>query len=144
MNRREVLGAGVAMAVTSQALAQSVPRVKIIELEKLSKDWDDAEFKFQGEACVLVRVPAPKQTNARLFEHQKVFYSAYSRTCTHNGCISQLPNGLRQLECGCHGSAFNALDGSVIMGPASRALRAVKLEVEAGNFYAVAWLIDQK
>lgn len=139
MNRREILGAGVALAVSGQALAQTVARVKIVELEKLSKDWDDAEFKFQGEACVLVRVPAPSKANPRLFEHQKVFYSAYSRICTHIGCVSQLPNGLRQLECGCHGSVFNALDGSVITGPASDPLKAVKLEVEAGVLYATAW-----
>lgn len=139
MNRREILGAGVALAVTGEAVAQGVTRVKIIELEKLSKDWDDAEFKFQGEACVLVRVPTQSQPNPRLFEHQKVFYSAYSRICTHIGCVSQLPNGLRQLECGCHGSVFRALDGSVISGPASDALKAVNLEVEANVIYATAW-----
>lgn len=139
MNRRTVIGAGVALVVSNQALAQSVTRVKITEPEKLKKDWDDAEFTFQNQACVLVRVPTPTKTNPRLLEYKDVFYAAYSRTCTHIGCISQLPNNLRQLECGCHGSVFSALDGSVIMGPATTALRAIELEIVSGSIFAVNW-----
>ena len=94
------------LALASSATAQSqFNTVKIIALGKLAKVWDDAEFVVQGQSCVLVRVPAPEKANPRLLEATKRYFVAYSRVCTHNGCIVQLPNGLQRLECGCHGSA---------------------------------------
>jgi cytochrome b6-f complex iron-sulfur subunit len=141
MNRRQVLGSAVGLALTGSVLAQSSQaKVKIIELEKLKNVWDDAEFRYQNIACLVVRVAAPEKPsdkpNPRLLEVGKNFYVAYSRVCTHTGCQTQLPNNLRQLECGCHGSIFNAADGSIKADP----LRGVKLEVVDGSLFAVGWL----
>ena len=60
----------------------------------------------------------------------------YSKLCTHAGC----PVGLylasyQQLQCPCHQSAFDVLDGaSVVFGPATRPLPQLPIEVDAGGF----------
>ena len=46
-------------------------------------------------------------------------YYALSRTCTHQGCT--VGTTTPTLNCPCHGSKY-ALNGSVVMGPAPRAL----------------------
>ena len=48
-------------------------------------------------------------------------YKAFSNVCTHQGCpVSEITNGA--VVCTCHGSQFSVKDGSVISGPARRAL----------------------
>jgi nitrite reductase/ring-hydroxylating ferredoxin subunit len=48
-------------------------------------------------------------------------YKAFSNVCTHQGCpVSEITNGA--IVCTCHGSLFSVKDGSVISGPARRAL----------------------
>ncbi|MFN3265442.1 MAG: ubiquinol-cytochrome c reductase iron-sulfur subunit [Deinococcales bacterium] len=140
MNRRQVLGGALAVALGTRVQAQTDKKVKIVELEQLKELWDKHAFVYQGEDCVLLRVPAPSKPTPRVVEHQKMFYSAYSRICTHSGCALELPNGLRQLECGCHGSIFAAADGTAEFGPASKPLRGIKLEIADGNVYALGWL----
>lgn len=58
-------------------------------------------------------------------------YLAYSRVCTHAGCpvaLYRAPD--RQLLCPCHQSLFNVLaDGSVVSGPADRALPRLPIVV---------------
>jgi Rieske Fe-S protein len=124
--------------------AQSVLPVRITELEKLKSVWDDAEFRFANQVCVLVRVPVPRTPNPRVLnltqDKEQITLIAYSRVCTHLGCTTTLPNGLRMLNCGCHGSEFDASNGNVVAGPASAPLRAVKLEVREGAVFAVGWL----
>lgn len=48
-------------------------------------------------------------------------YKAFSNVCTHQGCpVSSISNG--QIICTCHNSHFSVKDGSVVSGPARRAL----------------------
>jgi ubiquinol-cytochrome c reductase iron-sulfur subunit len=60
----------------------------------------------------------------------------YSKICTHAGC----PVGLylasyHQLQCPCHQSAFDVLDGaSVVFGPAARPLPQLPMEADADGF----------
>ena len=50
-------------------------------------------------------------------------YKAFSSVCTHQGCpVSEITNGA--IVCTCHRSLFSVKDGSVISGPARRALAA--------------------
>lgn len=57
---------------------------------------------------------------------------AFSAVCTHQGCIvDQVGNG--RISCPCHGSVFNATDGSVINGPAAAPLPAVPVTVVGDN-----------
>jgi Rieske Fe-S protein len=53
-------------------------------------------------------------------------FKAFSSVCTHQGCpVSEVSNGA--IICTCHGSFFSVKDGSVISGPARRALAAAKV-----------------
>lgn len=56
-------------------------------------------------------------------------FKAFTAVCTHQSCIvSGVKNGV--ISCACHGSAFNAADGSVKNGPATRPLREIPVTVE--------------
>lgn len=48
----------------------------------------------------------------------------FQSTCTHLGCDLRFSAGDKCFECPCHGSCFD-VDGSVLHGPAVKALRAV-------------------
>jgi cytochrome b6-f complex iron-sulfur subunit len=54
---------------------------------------------------------------------------AVSTICTHLGCVVK-PNP-EGFECPCHGSRFNP-DGTVLRGPAPRALPWLKVSVSGG------------
>ena len=56
-------------------------------------------------------------------------FKAYDVTCPHKGC-KVAPKGGLALACPCHGSAFDATNGSVTNGPATTGLteRAVTVE----------------
>jgi Rieske Fe-S protein len=56
-------------------------------------------------------------------------FKAFSATCTHQGCaVSDGSDGV--IPCKCHGSQFSLEDGSVLEGPANRALDPVEITVE--------------
>lgn len=57
-----------------------------------------------------------------------------SAICTHQGC-TVAPDGA-DLVCPCHGSVFTSADGSVVNGPASKALPAVTVHVDGGAVVA--------
>ncbi len=59
---------------------------------------------------------------------------AVSTICTHLGCIvKQSASGF---DCPCHGSRF-AADGSVIRGPAPKALPWIEVRHTGGNTYVI-------
>jgi cytochrome b6-f complex iron-sulfur subunit len=70
-----------------------------------------------GEAFV------PVGRTTALFRDREGVY-AISTVCTHLGCIVKPTTG--GFECPCHGSAY-AADGSVVRGPAPRALDWLKV-----------------
>jgi Rieske Fe-S protein len=54
---------------------------------------------------------------------------AVSATCTHQGCTVSAPsNGA--VSCPCHGSAFDAVTGKVLRGPATRPLPQITVHVQ--------------
>lgn len=66
---------------------------------------------------VVVTQPTPGEINA------------YSVTCTHQGCpVSKISD--QGIVCACHNSIFSTQDGSVLSGPATRALDVVEIFVE--------------
>jgi len=72
-------------------------------------------------------------------------YLAYSKICTHLGCpLGLYRQGPQELMCPCHQSVFNVLDGgSVVFGPAARALPQLPLTIDAdGNLRAGGGMSD--
>ena len=62
-------------------------------------------------------------------------YKAFSSICTHAGCpVAQVTD---TIGCNCHGSKFSLADGSVVAGPAQKALPAKTVTV-TGDTVSVA------
>jgi Rieske Fe-S protein len=56
-------------------------------------------------------------------------FKGFSAVCTHAGCVvSKVADGT--INCPCHGSKFSIEDGSVVEGPAKKALSEVPIAVE--------------
>jgi cytochrome b6-f complex iron-sulfur subunit len=55
-------------------------------------------------------------------------YVALSRTCTHEGCTVSYNSSSKKMICPCHGAQFSTT-GSVMQGPATRALTAYPVTV---------------
>lgn len=56
-------------------------------------------------------------------------FKAFTAICTHQSCtVAGVKNGV--ISCPCHGSGYNAADGSVKNGPATRPLREIPVTVE--------------
>ncbi len=79
----------------------------------------------------------PFDTNV-LIKDSKGDYVAFNRVCTHLQCLVNFDPGSQTIVCPCHGSVYDAKTGSVVSGPAPRALPKIKLEVDTdGTVYAV-------
>ena len=143
MNRREVLkalalgGSGLPLLTQVQAAEYAF---KIAPLAAFKAEWDAVEFDWTDGPALLLRVPKPAAPDTTLLEVGGVHLSAYLRVCTHEGCTVKLPNSDRRLECPCHGSVFNAMDGSPHSGIAGSSLQRLKLELREGDVYAVGFL----
>jgi len=59
-------------------------------------------------------------------------FVAFSTTCTHQGCAVTTITG-ETINCPCHGSTFALADGTVVTGPATRALAKKDVTVESGR-----------
>ena len=144
-----VAGAGVAIGANLNALGQTMDKpIEIGELAKLDKDFASIPFELADKTnAILVRVPEPKDEamlkSGRVIKIDKVFLSASTLVCTHNGCKPGVPNAEGIMGCPCHGAQFNA-DGSVAKGPAKKPLAGIKLEVKAGKVMAVGMLEAMK
>lgn len=114
--------------------------VKVVELVKLTKDWDALEFNFGPNKAVLVRIPKPPKEEKRVLEAKQgsvsVYLVAHLRVCTHEGCTTPLPDANHLMVCPCHESTYKAEDGSVVSGPAPLPLRGIRLEVRGGDVWA--------
>ena len=63
-------------------------------------------------------------------------FVALSSTCTHQGCTISYDSGSNRFPCPCHGSVFGS-NGSVINGPASRALKEYTI-TRTGNILFIS------
>lgn len=61
-------------------------------------------------------------------------FKGFDALCTHKQCAMTKIEGTT-ITCLCHGSEFSALDGSVITGPASTPLPAVKVVENDGSLF---------
>jgi cytochrome b6-f complex iron-sulfur subunit len=141
MKRREALKAVTAGLVFGLPLATAQGQaVKVVDLSKLSKEWEAVEFNFGQNKGVLVRVPKPVKEEKRVLEAKQgnasLYLVAHLRVCTHEGCTTPLPDANRQMVCPCHESTFKAEDGSVVSGPARQPLKGIKLELRGADVWA--------
>jgi Rieske Fe-S protein len=152
-NRRSVIkglaltGAAVVAgsSLPTQAQAMFDKNIEIGALSKLVKDYDSISFALADSTkAILVRVPAPKDAAMLKMGHVvksgKIYLSAYTLVCTHNGCSPAVPNAEGILACPCHGAKFNA-DGSVNKGPAKKPLAGIKIAVKSGKVMATGMLM---
>jgi Rieske Fe-S protein len=59
-------------------------------------------------------------------------FKAFSAVCTHQGCpVQSVSEGT--IKCSCHGSMFSIEDGSVVSGPATKALESKSVSVEGDS-----------
>lgn len=59
-------------------------------------------------------------------------FKAFSAICTHQGCtVSEVTAS--GISCPCHGSVFSISDGSVVQGPATKPLTAMKVTADNGT-----------
>ena len=87
-----------------------------------------------GEIGTTADVPVGGGT---VFQKQKIVvtqptegdFKAFTAVCTHQGCTVGSVNG-DTIQCNCHGSQYNAADGTVKKGPAPKALAPKKITVE--------------
>ncbi|HEV7193877.1 MAG TPA: Rieske (2Fe-2S) protein [Jatrophihabitantaceae bacterium] len=105
-------GGGGTAAQTSQSAGQ-----ELTALDKVPVGQGVAVQLPDGSAGIVSR---PTTTTAACF----------SAICTHLGC-TVVPAGT-QLQCPCHGSAYNAVTGAVINGPATRPLAQIAVHVANG------------
>jgi Rieske Fe-S protein len=132
-------------SLPSQAQAMFDKSIEIGALAKLAKNYDSIPFELADKTkALLVRVPAPKDATMLKMGHViksgKVYLSAYTLVCTHNGCMPAAPNAEGILACPCHGAKFNA-DGTVNKGPAKKPLAGIKIAVKAGKVMATGMLM---
>jgi Rieske Fe-S protein len=152
-DRRSVIK-GLALATAGVAIGSSLPgqaqamfdkSIEIGALAKLAKNYDSIPFDLADSTkAILVRVPAPKDAAMLKMGHVvksgKIYLSAYTLVCTHNGCMPAAPNAEGILACPCHGAKFNA-DGTVNKGPAKKSLAGIKIAVKSGKVMATGMLM---
>jgi Rieske Fe-S protein len=138
-------GVAIGSSLSSQAQAMFDKSIEVGALATLAKDYDSIPFVLADSTkAILVRVPAPKDKAMLKMGHVvksgKVYLSAYTLVCTHNGCMPAAPNAEGVLACPCHGAKFNA-DGTVNKGPAKKPLAGIKIAVKAGKVMATGMLM---
>lgn len=132
MPRRDFLGlAAVWSAVTSLTFAffgiMRLPKAAV--LPSPSK-----RFKVTLPESLPLNEPfLPVGRSVALFKTPKGVY-AVSVVCTHLGCIAK--PSVTGFDCPCHGSRF-AKDGSVLRGPAPKALPRLDIKRLSGNDFLV-------
>lgn len=86
---------------------------------------DGGPIRTQEATTVLVRFADDSYEEPTTISETVAGYAAYSRVCTHAGCVVSQRSGPdgQYLQCPCHQSEFDPLKGaSVAGGPATRAL----------------------
>ncbi|MGH3663826.1 MAG: Rieske (2Fe-2S) protein [Micromonosporaceae bacterium] len=96
----------------------------------------------QGGGEALAKVSDVPVGGGVVFKDQKVVVTqpakgeikGFSAICTHKGCtVEDVADGT--INCACHGSKFDAANGDVKHGPATRKLPAKQVKVEGGEVF---------
>ncbi len=129
MKRRKVLGILLAVLGSTAAGSLAYPLVRFFapparDSKARTISIKKSEIRL-GEAKEIVLDNKPVVVINR---YEKGFV-AFSKVCTHLGCLVEYDKGPRKLVCPCHAGTFD-LDGNVLSGPPPRPLSSVPLRVE--------------
>ncbi|MET9556606.1 Rieske (2Fe-2S) protein [Streptomyces sp. NPDC006645] len=103
-------------------------------------DSGSGEGGSGGQGEVLAKTADIPEGGGKVFEDKGVVvtqpaageFKAFSSVCTHSGCtVGDISNGT--ITCPCHGSQFDAANGSVKKGPATKPLGATAITVEGDS-----------
>jgi arsenite oxidase small subunit len=128
---------------------QPLERVAVAPLASFAAAWDSVAFDLGGRPAVALRLPEP--VAGGLSPAEGVHLAAFSRVCTHQGCIVSLNRDVEaiafgfnyrtdtpELVCPCHLSVFSPSDGGrAVSGPAVQPLPRVRLELDGEQVVAV-------
>ena len=67
-------------------------------------------------------------------------WKAFEATCTHAPCTVNYDGS--QINCPCHGGAFDATNGSVISGPPPSRLPEYGVFIQGGNLYVSGGIVN--
>lgn len=122
--------------------------VRISKLKAFERAWSSATFNAADIPAIAIRLPGPTPASLAV---DGAHYAAFSRVCTHQGCIVDLntsPEAIAlatnyrsdqpALVCPCHLSVFLPLQsGKAVSGPAVEPLPRLLLTVQAQTLFAV-------
>lgn len=135
MKRRRFLGILLAVLGTTATGSLAYPLLRFFAPPARNNNAKSISIKksdiLLGEAKEIVFNNNPVVVINR---YEKGFV-AFSKVCTHLGCLVEYDKGLRKLVCPCHAGTFD-LDGNVLSGPPPRPLPAIPLKVE-GDFVII-------
>ena len=127
---------------------QEGPPLAIATIDRFENVWDAVTFQYEGTPSVAVRIPEPIAGSLTLEEN--VHVAAFSRVCTHLGCVVTLNRDASaiafafnyraegpQLVCRCHLSVFDPeRAGRAVAGPAVDPLPRLRLRREGDTLIA--------
>lgn len=122
-------------------------QLDVAALAAFDAEWATVEFQYEGVAAVAVRLPGPIPGG---LEVGGMHLAAFSRVCTHLGCVVALNRDTEaiafafnyrapgpQFVCRCHLSVFDPdRAGRAVAGPAIEPLPRVRLATEGDRLVA--------
>jgi cytochrome b6-f complex iron-sulfur subunit len=67
-----------------------------------------------------------------VINHPDKGFIAFSRVCTHLGCLVDYNERQHVFLCPCHAGVFD-IEGNVVSGPPPKAMNAIPLRIDGGN-----------
>ena len=143
LSRRKVVASIGAISVTGLIGACSTTEEEIAVEQPAIETSPETSAPAEGETASsngLISVSEVPVGGAVILSEEKVVITqptpgeinAFSTTCTHQGCpVSQVSES--GIICACHNSVFSTLDGSVISGPAGRALDPIEITIQGAQ-----------
>lgn len=124
------------------------PPVKIADLTNFRQVWDSTSFILEATPGIAIQIP--EATSGSISQNGK-HYAAFSRICTHQGCIVGLNKNTEALAvaynyrtqepalaCPCHFSVYLPTEaGKAVSGPAVKPLARIQLDIQEDALYAV-------
>ncbi len=137
------------LAPAAEPMFVPITPQRIAGLSNFAQVWDAAEFVAQGIPAIAICLPQAIDTSITI---NGAHYAAFSRICTHLGCLVSLNTNIEAiavgfnyrsstpaLTCPCHLSVFlPTSSGKAVSGPAVKPLPRIALEERDGTLYAVS------